>query len=56
MAFCRRRVDATVPARYFEFHANTIESFYEDIIPVLEDKFGPWHQPEACTRKGDRYE
>ena len=45
----RTRVDATVATRYLEFYANTIESFYEDIIPVLEDKFGSWHQPESWT-------
>ncbi len=30
------RTDATVAARYFEFYANTIESFYGDTIPALE--------------------
>lgn len=33
------RADATVAARYFEFYANTIESFYGDTIPALEDTF-----------------
>jgi HpcH/HpaI aldolase/citrate lyase family protein len=41
-----RRLVAT---RYSEFHANTIESFYGDPIPVLEDKFGSWRQPESWT-------
>jgi aldehyde dehydrogenase (NAD+) len=36
----RIRVGATVATRYFEIYANTIESFYGDTIPVLEDKFG----------------
>lgn len=31
------RADVTVGARYFEFYANTIESFYEDTIPALAD-------------------
>jgi hypothetical protein len=30
-------------------YANTIESFYGDPIPVLEDKFGSWRQPESWT-------
>jgi hypothetical protein len=30
-------------------YANTIESFYGDTIPVLEDKFGSWRQPESWT-------
>jgi aldehyde dehydrogenase (NAD+) len=46
---CRTRVDATVATRYFEFYANTMESFYEDTNPVLEDKFGSWRQPESWT-------
>src|SRR5918998_888099 len=29
------RTDATVAARYFEFYANTIESFYGETIPAL---------------------
>src|SRR5215210_3958348 len=33
------RADATVAARYFEFYANTIESFYGDTIPALEGTF-----------------
>ena len=33
------RTDATVAARYFEFYANTIESFYGDTIPALSDTF-----------------
>lgn len=33
------RADATVAARYFEFYANTIESFYGDTIPALSDTF-----------------
>ncbi len=33
------RTDATVAARYFEFYANTIESFYGDTIPALEGTF-----------------
>jgi hypothetical protein len=45
----RTHVDATVAARYFEFYANTIESFYGDPIPVLEDEFGSWRQPESRT-------
>ena len=49
MPLCRIRVDATVATRYFEFYANTIESFYGDTIPVLEDKFGSWRQPESWT-------
>jgi aldehyde dehydrogenase (NAD+) len=28
-----------VAARYFEFYANTIESFYGDTIPALEGVF-----------------
>jgi aldehyde dehydrogenase (NAD+) len=43
----RARVDATVATRYFEFYANTIESFYGDTIPALEDKFGSWRQSES---------
>ena len=43
----RTRVDATVATRSFEFYANTIESFYGDIISVFEDKFGSWRQPES---------
>jgi aldehyde dehydrogenase (NAD+) len=43
----RTRVDATVATRYFEFYASTIESFYGDTIPALEDKFGSWRQPES---------
>lgn len=31
------RADVTVGARYFEFYANTIESFYGDTIPALAD-------------------
>ncbi len=31
--------DVTVAARYFEFYANTIESFYGDTIPALADTF-----------------
>lgn len=31
------RADVTVAARYFEFYANTIESFYGDTIPSLAD-------------------
>jgi aldehyde dehydrogenase (NAD+) len=45
----RTRVDATVATRYFGFYANTIESYYGDTIPVLEDKFGSWRQPESWT-------
>ena len=45
----RTRVGATVATRYFEIYANTIESFYGDTIPVLEDKFGSWRQPESWT-------
>jgi aldehyde dehydrogenase (NAD+) len=33
------RTDATVAARYFEFYANTVESFYGDTIPALEGTF-----------------
>jgi aldehyde dehydrogenase (NAD+) len=33
------RADATVAARYFEFYANTIESFYGDTIPALSGTF-----------------
>jgi aldehyde dehydrogenase (NAD+)/betaine-aldehyde dehydrogenase len=33
------RADATVAARYFEFYANTIESFYGDTIPALDGTF-----------------
>lgn len=33
------KADATVAARYFEFYANTIESFYGDTIPALADTF-----------------
>ncbi|ABG05308.1 Betaine-aldehyde dehydrogenase [Rubrobacter xylanophilus DSM 9941] len=33
------RADATVAARYFEFYANTIESFYGETIPALPDAF-----------------
>jgi aldehyde dehydrogenase (NAD+)/betaine-aldehyde dehydrogenase len=33
------RTDATVAARYFEFYANTVESFYGDTIPALKDTF-----------------
>jgi aldehyde dehydrogenase (NAD+) len=33
------RTDATVAARYFEFYANTIESFYGETIPALADTF-----------------
>jgi aldehyde dehydrogenase (NAD+) len=33
------RADATVAARYFEFYANTVESFYGDTIPALEGTF-----------------
>lgn len=31
------RADVTVGARYFEFYANTIESFYGDTVPSLAD-------------------
>ncbi|QYJ17228.1 NADP/NAD-dependent aldehyde dehydrogenase PuuC [Rubrobacter xylanophilus DSM 9941] len=31
------RADAAVAARYFEFYANTIESFYGETIPALSD-------------------
>jgi hypothetical protein len=30
-------------------YANTKVSFYGDTIPVLEDKFGSWRQPESWT-------
>lgn len=33
------RADVTVAARYFEFYANTIESFYGQTIPALEATF-----------------
>jgi aldehyde dehydrogenase (NAD+)/betaine-aldehyde dehydrogenase len=33
------RADARVAARYFEFYANTIESFYGDTIPALAGTF-----------------
>lgn len=33
------RTDATVAARYFEFYANTIESFYGDTIPAMAGTF-----------------
>src|SRR3712207_2487299 len=33
------RADATVAARYFEFYANTIESFCGDTIPALDGTF-----------------
>src|SRR3712207_5568553 len=33
------RTDATVAARYFEFYANTVESFYGDTIPAPEGTF-----------------
>ncbi|MCA3748165.1 MAG: aldehyde dehydrogenase family protein [Rubrobacter sp.] len=33
------RTDATVAARYFEFYANTVESFYGDTIPALSGTF-----------------
>ena len=33
------RTDTTVAARYFEFYANTIESFYGETIPALADTF-----------------
>ncbi|MGH3086180.1 MAG: aldehyde dehydrogenase family protein, partial [Rubrobacteraceae bacterium] len=33
------RADATVAARYFEFYANTIESFYGETIPAAEGTF-----------------
>ncbi|HET7480332.1 MAG TPA: aldehyde dehydrogenase family protein, partial [Rubrobacteraceae bacterium] len=33
------KADATVAARYFEFYANTIESFYGDTIPAMADTF-----------------
>jgi aldehyde dehydrogenase (NAD+)/betaine-aldehyde dehydrogenase len=33
------RADATVAARYFEFYANTIESFYGQTIPATEGTF-----------------
>jgi aldehyde dehydrogenase (NAD+)/betaine-aldehyde dehydrogenase len=33
------RADTTVAARYFEFYANTIESFYGETIPALADTF-----------------
>ena len=33
------KVDATLGARYFEFYANTIESFYGDTIPAMEGTF-----------------
>jgi acyl-CoA reductase-like NAD-dependent aldehyde dehydrogenase len=56
MPLCRMRVDATVATRYFEFYANTIESFYGDTIPALEDKFGSWRQSESWTQKGEQYE
>lgn len=53
------RADVTVAARYFEFYANTIESFYGDTIPTqqgvfaytLREPFGvaaqiiPWNYP-----------
>ncbi|MDP9437456.1 MAG: aldehyde dehydrogenase family protein, partial [Actinomycetota bacterium] len=38
-ALRQARVDVTVAARYFEFYANTIESFYGDTIPALADTF-----------------
>jgi hypothetical protein len=40
----------------FEFYANTMEAFYGDTIPILEDEFGPWRQPESRTRKGEQHE
>jgi hypothetical protein len=40
----------------FEFYANIMESFYGDTIPILEDEFGPWRQPESRTRKGEQHE
>ncbi len=48
-ALKQARADVTVAARYFEFYANTIESFYGDTIPVLQDKFGSWRQSESWT-------
>ena len=33
------RADVTVAARYFEFYANTVESFYGDTIPTQEGVF-----------------
>ena len=33
------RTDAAVAARYFEFYANTVESFYGDTIPAIEGTF-----------------
>ena len=53
------RADATVAARYFEFYANTIESFYGDTIAsageifayTLREPYGvtahiiPWNYP-----------
>jgi aldehyde dehydrogenase (NAD+)/betaine-aldehyde dehydrogenase len=53
---CRARVDATVATRYFEFHANTIESFNGDPILALEDKFGSWRPSESWTQKGEQNE
>ncbi len=38
-ALKQARADVTVAARYFEFYANTIESFYGDTIPALADTF-----------------
>jgi hypothetical protein len=56
MPLCRIRVDATMTTRYFEFYTNTIESFYGDTIPALEDKFGSWRQSQSWTQKGEQYE
>ena len=44
---CCVRLDATVATRYFEFYANTIKSLNGYTIPVLEDEFGLWRQPES---------
>jgi aldehyde dehydrogenase (NAD+)/betaine-aldehyde dehydrogenase len=38
-ALKQARADVTVAARYFEFYANTIESFYGDTIPARADTF-----------------
>jgi aldehyde dehydrogenase (NAD+) len=56
MPLCRIRVVATLATRYFEFYANTIESFCGDTIPALEDKFGSWRQSQSWTQKGEQYE
>ncbi len=53
---CRARVDATVAMRYFEFHANTIESFNGDTILAFEDKFGSWRPSESWTQEGEQHE